>query len=162
MFIAYNNQASNLEWAGRSREALELTGQSLRLAPNRRVVRAGNLIRLGRLADAEREILEAARGRAPTVAEAVLLGAIELKHRRVKAAERAFDKALGSNSIPMYDLLIASYYLDTDDFEGAAKRLQHAFQSDAACVQFVADSPLFASYLKRPLLQQLLTRYSAN
>jgi predicted Zn-dependent protease len=147
--------------AGNIDEALRLIDDAFRRNPTSRAgrrVRAGVLIDLGRLDEAERMLKEAIADGGSHSDDDMNLAAIDLKRGRLEQAADRFKKVDSRRF-----LNVARYYIKAGHSGPAAEYLEAALREDPVCAQWLlaTKSGFWTPIRENPQARGLLEEYNA-
>ena len=158
-----HNLAGHLLALGRATEAVHVLDEGQAFAAGSRSLRqmrARALVAMGRVVEAEPELLDLTAGRPPNIDTERALGALELTRGNADAAKRHFDLAIAVSDAASVRVNVAAHYADAGRIADVVGQLEKAFAADRGCVEFVTDSPVFTNARRDPLLKGLLAKYS--
>jgi TolB-like protein len=158
----YVRLAAELEWSGRTEEALRETETALRLLPNNvalRRARAVVLMWLGRADETEQQLRTLAAQTTPNVLDDYLLTAVLVLRGQAEEAAARFPAIIERGAVVVREIDTTRLYANVGRMQDAAAHLERALALDSSCARFVAQNPQFAAYRDDPALRSLLSRY---
>ena len=160
--VGYQMSGYYMRLAGNPDEALRIVDDGLRLYRTSRAlrrVRAGVLLDLGRVDEAERMLAEAMADGGSRGDDTMTLGAIDLARGRLEAAADRFRKADSRRF-----LNITRYYIKAGLAEPAVDYLERVLRADAVCAQWLlaTRSAFWTPIRDNPQARRLLEHYNGR
>jgi serine/threonine protein kinase len=158
--LGHNALVYHLLWAGRAGEALQAADDALRVLPDHVDLlraRAMTLLNLGRVTEAEDQLVPLATEKTDSVQDEWALAAIDLLRGRAERAAPRLAAVIARGPRSVREIQTALIYCKAGDFAKAAAHLAAGAAADSSCYGFVADCPAFAAYRGEPAIAAVLT-----